>query len=106
MTKKTIKEKKESSKPILNSYQRMIEAFVQAEVENREYTWQIKKKTKYIDSYQIYMDHYEHRLIVSIYYGSKNPKRADDNSEDEEESLDDNTSEEEGEEENEIVTAK
>jgi hypothetical protein len=34
----------------------------------------IKKQNKHIDLFQIYMDKYQHRLIVLTYYGSRLPK--------------------------------
>lgn len=52
------------------SYSKLITAFVRAAQTNRTYTWTIGE-IKHEDTYQVYLDNRSHRIIVSIYYGSK-----------------------------------
>jgi hypothetical protein len=52
------------------SYSKLITAFVRASQNNTKYTWAIGEN-KQKDTYQIYLDNRSHRIIVSIYYGSK-----------------------------------
>jgi len=52
------------------SYDKLITAFVKAFENNTKYTWTIGEKLNK-DTYQIYLDNRTHRIIVSIYYGSK-----------------------------------
>jgi hypothetical protein len=55
-----------------DSYDKLITAFVKAFDSKTKYTWAIGDK-KNIDTYQIYLDNRSYRIIISIYYGSKNP---------------------------------
>jgi len=52
------------------SYDKLITAFVNAAENGGKYTWRIGNKVN-IDTYQIYLDNRSHRIIVSIYYGSR-----------------------------------
>jgi hypothetical protein len=52
------------------SYDKLITAFVNAAENGGKYTWRIGNKVN-IDTYQIYLDSRSHRIIVSIYYGSR-----------------------------------
>ena len=52
------------------SYDKLITAFVKAYESKTKYTWAIGDKRD-IDTYQIYLDKLQNRIIVSIYYGSK-----------------------------------
>jgi hypothetical protein len=52
------------------SYNKLVTAFVRASETNRKYTWTIGE-IKQEDTYQVYLDNRSHRIIVSIYYGSK-----------------------------------
>ncbi len=51
------------------NYKRRILDFVKASTENRKYTLGTGEVVS--DSYQIFLDQFEHRIVVSIYYGSK-----------------------------------
>ena len=53
------------------SYDKLITAFVKAFESKTKYTWAIGDKRD-IDTYQIYLDNRSFRIIISIYYGSKN----------------------------------
>ena len=53
------------------SYNKLITAFVKASENKTKYTWAIGEN-KHKDTYQVYLDNRSHRIIVSIYYGSKN----------------------------------
>lgn len=53
------------------SYDKLITAFVKASENKTKYTWAIGEN-KHKDTYQVYLDNRSHRIIVSIYYGSKN----------------------------------
>ena len=53
------------------SYDKLITAFVKASESKTKYTWAIGDKRD-IDTYQIYLDNRSFRIIISIYYGSKN----------------------------------
>lgn len=55
----------------VESYDKLITAFVKAFESNTKYTWAIGDKRD-IDTYQIYLDNRLFRIIISIYYGSKN----------------------------------
>jgi len=55
-----------------DSYDKLITAFVKAFDSQTKYTWAIGDKRN-IDTYQIYLDNRSYRIIISIYYGSKNP---------------------------------
>lgn len=52
------------------SYDKLITAFVKASENRTKYTWAIGKNERK-DTYQVYLDNRSHRIIVSIYYGSK-----------------------------------
>jgi hypothetical protein len=54
-----------------DSYDKLITAFVKAFESNTKYTWASGDKRD-IDTYQIYLDNRLFRIIISIYYGSKN----------------------------------
>jgi hypothetical protein len=53
-----------------SSYEKLITAFVKAADASERCTWAMGKN-KTVDTYQIYLDDRDHRIIVSIYYGSK-----------------------------------
>jgi hypothetical protein len=53
------------------SYDKLITAFVKAFDSKTKYTWAIGDERN-IDTYQIYLDNRSFRIIISIYYGSKN----------------------------------
>lgn len=50
------------------SYAKLITAFVKASENKTKYTW---AENKHKDTYQVYLDNREHKIIVSIHYGSK-----------------------------------
>jgi hypothetical protein len=52
------------------SYNKLITSFIKASILRKKYTWAMSYKTN-IDACQIYLDNRKHRIIVSIYYGSK-----------------------------------
>jgi len=52
------------------SYDKLITSFIKASILRKKYTWAMSYKTN-IDACQIYLDNRKHRIIVSIYYGSK-----------------------------------
>ena len=52
------------------SYEKGVVAFVKAAELNKKYNWKQGKETTK-DSYIIYLDNREHRIIISIYYGSR-----------------------------------
>ena len=53
------------------SYDKLITAFVKAFESKTKYTW-ANGDRRDIDTYQIYLDNRSCRIIISIYYGSKN----------------------------------
>lgn len=53
------------------SYNKLITSFVHAADRGAKYTWATGNK-KIDDTYQIYLDNRNHRIIVSIHYGSRN----------------------------------
>lgn len=53
-----------------SSYEKLITAFVKAADTSKRCTWAMGEN-KTVDTYQIYLDNRDHRIIVSIYYGSK-----------------------------------
>jgi hypothetical protein len=54
-----------------DSYNKLIIEFVKAFESKKKYTWMTGNKRN-IDTYQIYLDNRSYRIIISIYYGSKN----------------------------------
>ena len=52
------------------SYDKLITSFVKASENKTKYTWAIGEKN-FKDTYKVYLDNRSHRIIVSIYYGSK-----------------------------------
>lgn len=57
--------------PDSSSYNKLITAFINAKEANTKYTWASGEK-KNSDTYQIYLDKCNYKIIISIYYGSKN----------------------------------
>jgi len=55
-----------------DSYEKGVIAFVKASESNKRYNWNQGKQLNK-DSYIIYLDNRQHRIIVSIYWGSKLP---------------------------------
>ena len=66
-------EKEQVVQPLTDeSYKKLIDAFVNAYEENRNYTWAINDQAlKQKDTYQIYLDNRCFRIIVSIHFGSR-----------------------------------
>lgn len=50
------------------SYAKLITAFVKASENKTKYTW---AENKHKDTYQVYLDNRDYKIIVSIHYGSK-----------------------------------